>query len=654
MKKLGVLAMLSVLTLGQVSYGDVEVWARRRVTIGQPASPVQVTGAIVTPRTGGTTFDVHFSYTDVYTAVDGQLQGEWTVWVFDRDAAFGDPAKNIGAITIDVSAAQLNDSMGVLIAPAPIPNATRSVEDFAVVWDQAIAWPGAMDLESISVTPTGSEYKVSLGMSIGGDVGRANVTPRDELRVGQIYRMQVEGRNVGNTLIGGNIHANITALAPDRLSNIIHNESVSATIRRAIGIITAAKSIQGTISAPGDVDFLFLPGFASIESVRLTNATTNDVGITGNILAQRGTINSILTTGKIGTNATTKSQIRAGRGILQIRAVDGSQVLARDFYADVTANLLGGDVDAFSLRDKSLNKLETAGNFIGTINADFIRPPTGTFTELDWGIFVGGTFTGDIHVRASVLGASIAIGTFTAPTNEMPNTGHIDIYHALDGAVVATAIDGRIPFLSIGRTPRGNGAGGFIGSNCEPQSLPFRPWAPQVPFDPGATQPDSVISAPSIGFVTISHMLQVEKRYSPRIESPSIDEAVIDDFREGVVWSGSLEYEVDGNGQPLIDTNNRPVIDNLATNDYASIGALKIQCLMPGGAVWFQNTSLTTVAEHLLGEFHLPHLQAGEQIRIAQRLGRGRGTSPDSCGCANLQYRPDRPIENLCLVREPL
>jgi len=275
--------------------------------MGQPAAPVQVTGAIVTPRAGGTTFDVHFSYTDVYTAVDGQLQGEWTVWVFDRDAAFGDPAKNIGAITIDVSAAQLNDSMGVLIAPAPIPNATRSVEDFAVVWDQAIAWPGAMDLESISVTPTGSEYKVSLGMSIGGDVGRANVTPRDELRVGQIYRMQVEGRNVGNTLIGGNIHANITALAPDRLSNIIHRESADVTIRRAIGIITAAKSIQGTISVPGDVDYPSMPGFASIESIRVTNATINDVGITGNILAERGSINSILTTGKIGTNASAKS-----------------------------------------------------------------------------------------------------------------------------------------------------------------------------------------------------------------------------------------------------------------------------------------------------------------------------------------------------------
>jgi len=557
MKMVNSLAMLGALALGTVSYADIQVWTRDRNNPDPLVGPSQVSATVIPVPNDPTTFDVTFTTESLFTAVPaGSI--EWIVWVFDPASANGDPVSSIRSLTIDTTTGFRQGNIRLIIAPAPLPGSTQSQPDFPISWDRLLFFTGVLDLGSITTIPADFAPSVSACIAVAGNVGTATaLNPRDKAEVGQIYRSQAQGRTVNNQFLGGNIFADIVAAGPDSLAIVSSQIPNSTDVdRKAIGYIVAGKSIQGNIVSEGSP--FGGPNNAvrsgSIEAVVVSSATESDPGITGNILAQRGTINSILTTGMIGTDAAAKSQIRAGRGITQIRAIaeSSSTVLGVDFVADVTANLLGGDVDTFFRQDKSLNKLETAGNFIGTINADFIRPPTDTSTELDWGIFVGGTFTGDIHVRASVLGASIAIGSFTAPTTAMPNTGHIVIDHSLDGAVVATAANGKIPYISIGRTPTANFyRPGMLGSDSEPQTVPFRPWQP-APFN--QPQVDSMIAAPEIGTITISNMFQAgDKRYAPRIESPKIGTLIIDDFRQGLVWSGHLEYVLDANGNPTID-----------------------------------------------------------------------------------------------------
>ncbi|MCC6321336.1 MAG: hypothetical protein IT438_07870 [Phycisphaerales bacterium] len=413
--------------------------------------------------------------------------------------------------------------------------------------------------------------------------------------------------------------------------------------------IGAGNRIAGDITGVGQ----FSP-YKSIDLIVVGPSLTAE-GITGDIKNELGRIERIFTTGKIGTSATQKSAIRAGVGITEIRAISlgGTTVLDRDIFADIRSNL-SGSIDT-SLVSRALNKLHTAGDFVGSIDVDFIRPrfnpgPDGLpVPGLEWGIIVGGAFTGDIKVRHSVLKASIGAGTFTAPTTANPDTGHIVVDHALDGPIVATNSDGYIHSISVGRNPFPEGArSGFVGTQSEPQTKPFVPWripttgrlvaVPNLPTMPDVPPaPDCLIAANSIGSITISAMYRANfKAFVPRIESPTIGTLVIDDMREGVVWSGNLEYDLDTNGFPEIDSmTGRAAVQDPTdhSNDYATIGTLTLGCVGPGADVWFQGTPQSNIAEHLLGELYLPALAASEQVRIGKRLGSASGQTPDTCPC---------------------
>lgn len=570
MQKFGILATLSALALSTVSFGQIKVAVRDRSDTNFPADITALavtTGNVVTINTE-----------DLF---DTTGTTDWVVWVYDAASTSGDPSESVASISIVANEGFQSGSLRLLVAPAPVDGATRSQGDFATLPSDPM-FPGAIDLGSVTASPEFFRANVAAAIAIGGDLGSSST---DQVTVGQLWRVQVNRRPSGGGFLGGNIYANVTATQA---------EGFLMVGDAAIGAVVAATSIQGNIIATG-----FAPGFidandrpGSIGLVQLTDGTESGTGITGNILAERGRIDQILTTGKIGVSASVKSQIRAGHGITEIRALSVSTVLDRDFFADVKANVAVTVLDEFFLLDGALFKLETAGDYVGDIEADFIRSPT--FSGLTSGVFIGGSLSGDIHVRHSVFTASIVAQTFVPPDESNPDTGHIVIDNSLfDGAIVATGESGTIPFISIGRspTPSDNPRKGFLGTESEPQSIPFVPFTPPTAGRLGpvpATQPhpDSLISAPSIGTVTISRMLRLEKTYAPRIESPLIGTLIIDDMREGIVWSGNLEYAMSGS-MIQMDTNGRPVIDNDRTNDYSAIGSIQLGCVMPGADVWF-------------------------------------------------------------------
>lgn len=625
MNKFSFVATLSVLALGQVSYAAIEFWARDR---NGSTTPVQITGAV------GSGNAVTITTTALSSNTGNSTSTEWIVWVFDTDATTTDPDEHIGSITIDASGGDFNSTIRLLVAPAPLTGATRSQPDFEASPATDIP-PGAVNLGPISITPSTYENAVAASIAVTGDVGSSSASPRDQITVGQMFRLQANGRNVSGSLVGGNIYADVTAKTyagqPHSAGNM------------AIGEVTAAKSIRGNIVALGDVTED--DENANIDTVRVTLAAETDPGITGDIKAERGVIKSIITTGKIGTNSTSRSQIRAGHGIFEVKAdlsppdpvTQEQQLLAVDFFADIKANIVGV-VDNSSFLARSLNKLETAGDYEGTIEADFIRPPAGVGSPgVEWGVFVGGEFRGVVDVR-SVISASIGAATFAPPDSSHPDWGTIKIDHALHGAVVATASNGQIPIISIGRSPFLSTGGslpirfGFLGSNSDPQTLPFTPWNP-APAGPDT--PDSVIAAASIGYVTISHMLRVDKSFVPRIEAPEIGTLIIDDMREGVVWSGEIEYVLDTEGEVVL-SGGRPVLADPQerSNDYSEIGSIEIGCIGPGADVWFKSTPQATVSGNMLGEFYLPALASAEKIWIGERLGTGGGEEPvDDCPC---------------------
>ncbi|MFN7022433.1 MAG: hypothetical protein ACK4WH_14045 [Phycisphaerales bacterium] len=654
MHKLVLLVALSICMLGRVSHGDVEVWTTRRVSSGTPAAPVQVTGATVSQRSGTNVFDVSFSYADVLLAspgLDPNPDG-WIIWVFDRASAFGDPVNSIGAIDMELATSPLNNFIRVLIAPAPITGSTRSVQDFPSNWDERILYAGALDLESVSISPDIYESQVALALHVGGTVGRAGVTPRDRVQVGQIYRVEVPGRTINGATADGSIFADLIATSTNAFSKVL-----SGTTRGAIGRVQAARSIKGDIVAKGLYGVTPTDRAASIYKVHLFDASIADGEITGNILAINGSITEVLSVGRIGTNAAIRSRIESGEGIFQIRASaeNSAELLERDFFADVKSNIPPDFTDSDLVR-RPIHKLHTNGNFVGSIDTDFIRNDPGMAVGdnlgTEWGVVVGGTFTGDIRVRHSVLDASIAAKTFTSPTTEHPNQGHITIDHALEGSIVATASDGHIPFISVGRTPAtANALPGFVGSKAEPQTFPFVPFTPAssprfAPM-PAQSEPDSVIAAASIGHATILRMIRgAEKLTPPRIECPEIGELIIDDMRQGVVWSGRLEYHaLDSEGRPVPGTDGRPRLADPQdrTNDYSNIGTLTLGCVSPGADVWIEQTPSVKINEHLLGELFLPWSPLGQIIRIDRRLGTGNENSEtdDRCPCDTAQVPSD-------------
>ena len=134
---------------------------------------------------------------------------------------------------------------------------------------------------------------------------------------------------------------------------------------------------------------------------------------------------------------------------------------------------------------------------------------------------------------------------------------------------------------------------------------------------------DTVIRAHHIGSVRITEMstrfigasVPGPKNYIPRIEADVIDSLQVEDLREGVIWSGNLDY-------------SGGVLVNDPENDYASIGELWIGDVGPYSDVWFRDCPLAEFTGSVLGEIHIPALEYDQIIRIDHGLA-----TYAECGC---------------------
>ena len=543
------------------------------------------------------------------------------VRIYDTNALNGGtPTDTVGDVTIDADSA-LPSQIRVLVAP-PLIAGVNGVEDFATNPNVPISFPGAKHFRSLNINGTLPQI-VRVAIAVTGDIADpTHTSPRDKVHAAQIYRVQTSGilDGSGNIVSGGNIYADLVAeMNADKFASGV------GFLQYAVANVWAGQSIQGNIEATGDraegADVRNSIGkvIVGINPVLTGGAV---VGIRGDIKAERGVIGSILCNGPIGT-ALDKVQIRAGTGITEIRCVelDGSGFnsgpAAENIYADIVTNLdpilMSGDG---VLQLAKLSYVQTDGDFEGSITATNL---TGVNVFGSSGILVRGVLDAPVVIDRSVDRACIIASTFTEP---------IEIGLSLEGVVVATdEEEGEIPEITIGRlvtsdpeladVPRGM-AGIAVSPLSPDASGPLDEFTADDWLTPGSGggqgadfhggAPDCVIRAhhigtASIGTISTAYSGQARKEYPPRIEADVIDSVLVDDFREGAIWSGNLEFE---SGE----------LANDPTNDYASVGELWIGNVGPYADVWFQDCPLAEFTGDVLGELRVPTLQSSEIIQI--------------------------------------
>ncbi len=498
---------------------------------------------------------------------------------------------------------------------------------------------------------------------------------RGEIVVGQVQRIQAGFRPPGGIPNPGTIFANITATVADgRFSG---NGS-----DLAIGYVRAGNAITGNLVAVGESG-VFSPltgdGYATINRV-IVGPSTLAAGIQGDIMAERGHITSIYTTGPIGADAVGSTPARtpkiwAGDGIDEVLAIDEAGAVGTigfrtvNFRADIQATRAA--YEPLGLGELSpggrVSRINTAGDIHGAIKAGSL---SGTYfgpgsNGGPTGIFVRGVCYASITIEHVMEGQIIA-KRFEAPIviGRMME-GPIIAWEGLGGEPPATPT---IPSVRIGldEPPLEPGALGFDGSYGEgfvgidnrsrfPGGTPcYGNYASSTPAPSAYIQAlydgtvlceeggfgellgPSVIAAAAIGDIAISRMSIFEQEGSanffaedvvPLIESRRIGTLRIDEFREGVVWSGRLD---DPN---LANTNT--------ADDYAQIGTVDIACMGNGAALWATDLPAGSpavqihVAGNMHGEIHLAALSPTASIIIDGNLAAGEPAENDLCGCAN-------------------
>lgn len=494
------------------------------------------------------------------------------------------------------------------------------------------------------------------------------------ITAGRVARIQAQGRNdANNQLIDGVISGNITSTQEDEFSEA-NNAFPPRWFRDAdkrqlaIGFI-ACNTLTGTVRA--NTPDTFRPGItiyehnASIDVIRVGEFAPDDgagFALSGDILAPAGRIGSI-TIGCPIKPATVNGplpRIWAGNGVWVIDTFRVND-LPRD--VDVHAHIktawetadggaipdawdqrfdmpLAGDVGGFPHTgllwpqgnetrgrcvtfEQSMHKFEIGGDFVGTIEAKNLSSPRYHLTEPEWvppigwwGISIGGTFTGKLHVRDRVLTANIMAASFIEPGPPVPGEAMIAIGTYLKGSVIAKSATGAIPSIDIGNDSLaeepGNGDPddriGFLGSwnpPCQP-SL-------DVPTDvvwSEHQEPDAMIRASAIGWLNIESMnygtripntpiTPSIKRFPPRIECPTIGSLVVDELACGVVWSGVRDDP---------DPND-------FDNDYTEVTTVQIGCAQDGVDLWLDTLDVV-VAGNFGGRIHMQSLAANGIIRV--------------------------------------
>jgi hypothetical protein len=318
---------------------------------------------------------------------------------------------------------------------------------------------------------------------------------------GQLYRVDALRTEAG---VGGTISGNLRAVRGD--GTVL---GLDGLIAPAIGFVRAGWSITGDIIAEGESDgsgaSLFTPNvratWGSVGSVIVGPALASP-GIRGDILAEYGLINEVVTSGQIGSGrqASERTKIRAGLRIGRIATRDlatsepnsPQSVLDRDVFADVSPSVRGINAGAAGLAfglASSLSLLQTNGDFVGKLELHDVfglndsSGPTHLGTERS-GIFVGGDFVGDIDVAYSYQYADIIARSFRGDA-ELGFSGRIRIGQMLKGAIVAVGtegstdpLDGTMGEVEVGYAPDISGAPrpngrGFCGTQINMIPPPF-------------------------------------------------------------------------------------------------------------------------------------------------------------------------------------
>ncbi len=459
---------------------------------------------------------------------------------------------------------------------------------------------------------------------------------------------------------GGTISGTLRSTRSDGQSG-----ALDAEYSRAIRYVRAEWEISGDIialpeldpnSTPPDQPIFRMTGplyrqtWSSIERVTLQNATGTAPGITGNILAEWGEISEVWTTGQIGTSASERSTIAAGVRLKRLSTqvegtINDETVLPLDVFADVECSARGVTAPhtgpGAEYGGSSTAIIECGGDYAGSVSLfDFFGLHAGgsDFQRSSGrrGIFVGGNFTGDIHVTHSFQYGDIVARSFRG--------GDIIIGQMLKGSIIAVgtgsttdALDGTINSVTIGYgedfsgAPRPNNMGGFNSTQNGMSAPPFEGADRERWYTMGANDNntcDSVIRAEksifNIDLKAMGNRLANPsfggKYARARIESPHISELKIENFDSGSVWSGKLNST----------TFN---VTNLMADDYAVIDDINIGCMGPKADLWVESVPFINIYGDMFGEIHLPKLEAGHVLRIGGKFGETAQAVSDEALC---------------------
>jgi hypothetical protein len=476
----------------------------------------------------------------------------------------------IGRVTI-TNLPSADPEILILIADCvDVPNFPATPDNFFFI----NSLPMCSNWGGLAIGSNADVSKITLAAKVGGNI-TGTVT------VGRVF----------SVVANGSINADVTSTNTDSLSDPSDD---------SIGFLSASNAILGSISATN----------GSINTIRCGVNNASSGGIDGDIKAENGLIQDILSTGPIGANrpSNNKVKIRAGYGIIQTtcRYVNAQGVVQpRNMTAEVRADVQADLTPEDYVRDEQHGKIEkfnVSGDYSGEIKAWTVRPLTYTGGDPngDHGIFISGAMTGPITIERNVLTASIIAGSFSQP---------IIVGEELKGQIVAT--EGPIHSIVVGRDPAYSieGFRGITGS------IAGMSWAPYCTNN--TTEPPALIRSPvSIGLIDTPAIDLINKYTGCRIESPIIGELRVDSLVFAIVWSGVNQTTGPVASDPTAYADIG-IID--IGNMYCGHGTAEDACFGPT-AIYVDQFTSCTIASLMGGAIYTPDLPQDKTIWIGCQL----------------------------------
>ncbi|MCA3004037.1 MAG: hypothetical protein IOD15_01595 [Phycisphaerales bacterium] len=453
-----------------------------------------------------------------------------TIWVFD-EAVFQQqqtsPTAQLPALTLLSAATDPLPSVFDIHIQPPTPDGSFNVyPEFPLSFPapvgirEGLAFLGSVQVQSPGSDPDEFRSRVRLVGRILGNIGRDPATSggiRDEIHVGQVWRLEAFTNNLEPRSATGNIRANIRTTGPW----VNRGLGADQLAHFGIGVLSADSGIDGNITTgsrprrpDGNGGFVypdaqarqeFNPGHIRRIAVERQFGQSS-IGLVGSTIAAGaptiqlidgepvskplpGSIGEIFSAGNLGT-AARPLNITVGDSLHFMRAVAPSgQSRFSLGEQDVHANITTGtsvlaflpDLSAFGIEVPTvagaLQRLETGGNFFGDLNLGNL---TGNSIRLCRTPLLPSTSTLDQHIasassepliRESLVHSGILVrGRFDGQISVRGAVHYADIIastfthpitigHGLKGSIVAfgdpaaTPGDGHLPGLTVGFEP---------------------------------------------------------------------------------------------------------------------------------------------------------------------------------------------------------